>query len=331
MQLRLAHAQALKHATVDMEFKSTLPPISSAVGPGAGGVTDKIKRTLQAFHRLLPKEKFAIEKFGRGSVNHLLAIASIERFKFRQLSTKEKTAWVQANSDSLIRSLPNWNSLTLGKKAGEILTSQIRAFGAKNGGSFASMLARDYVKEKKAVKWKMETACHSDSMLPPVVQLKPRVDGRASFYSQPNPPAGQTRGLFTQEHYKPSGASKQSPIRVLPEHMKNQEEKVYVLGATQPQSSTYRKAVEQLELMWFLSLETAERQVWMNKYSTPKVSRSAGWKSKSEIERAKLIIVSRVKDLESKTGIPQVVPAIGKHVCRLFSIDKGDNAANGNA
>jgi hypothetical protein len=320
----LAHAQALKQATAGIEFNSTLPPISSAVGPGAGGVTDKIKRSLRAFHRLLPKEKFAIEKFGRGSLNHLLAIANIERFKFRQLSTKEKRAWVQANSDSLIRSLPNWSSLALGKKAGEILTSQIRAFGTKHGGSFAGMLARDYIKEKRLVKWRMEIACHSNSMLPPDAQHELRVDGRASLSSQPNLPTGQTRGLFTQEHHKPSGTSMQSPIRVLPEHIKHQEEKVYVLGATQPHSSTYRKAVEQLELMWFLSLEAADRQVWMNKYSTPKVSRSAAWASKSETERAKLIIMSRVKDLESKTGIPQIVPAIGKHVCRLFSIDNAN-------
>jgi len=183
------------------------------------------------------------------------------------------------------------------------------------------MLARDYVKEERLVKWRMEIACHSDSMLPPDAHLEPRVDGRTLLSSQPNPPAGQTHGLPTQVHRQPSGASNRSPIRVLPEHIKNQEEKVYVLGATEPQSSTYRRAVEQLELMWFLSLQAAERQVWMNKYSTPKVSRSAAWKSKSETERAKLIIMSRMKDLESTTGIPQVVPAIGQHVCRLFSID----------
>ena len=308
IQLRLAHAQAMEQATTVLEFKSTLPPLSSAV---TGGVKDKIEKSMRAFHRLLPKEKFAIEKFGRGSVNHLLAIANIERFKFRQLSTKEKRAWVQANSDSLIRSLPGWSSLTLVKQAGEVLASQIRAFGAKHGGSFASTLARDYVKEKRIGK---RMACCSDSTLPPDAQLEPRIDRRTSLSIQPSSPA-------RQEHHQPSGASKLSPIRVLPERIKNQEEKVYVLGATQPQSSTYRKAVEQLELMWFLSLEPAERQVWMNKYSTPKVSRCATWASKSEIERAKLIIVSRVKDLESRTGIPQVVPAIGRHVCRLFSID----------
>ena len=286
---------------------------------------------MPAFHSLLLEEKFAIKKFGRGSVNHLLAIANIERFKFRQLSTKEKRAWVKTNSDNLIRSLPGWCSLTLGKKAGEILTSQIRAFGAKHEGSFAGTLARTYVKEKRIVKWRMEMTCHSDSVLPPDTQPEPRVDGRASLPIQPSPPAGQTRGLFTQEHRQPSGVSKQSPIRVLSEHIKKQEEKIYVLGATQPQSSTYRIAVEQLELMWFLSLEAAERQIWMNKYSNPKVSRSPAWASKSEIERAKITIVSRVKDLESKTGIPQVVPAIGKHNCRLFTIDKDDNAANANA
>lgn len=312
-----------------MEFKSTLPPLSSAV---TGRVTDKIERSMRAFHRLvLPKEKFAIENFGRGSVNHLLAIANIERFKFRQLSTKEKRAWVQANSDSLIRSLPGWSSLTLGKQAEEVLTSQIRAFGAKHRGSFASMLARDCLKEKRIGKWRVEMACRPDSTLPHDALLDPREDGRPSLSIQPSPPAGQTHESFTQEHHQPSGASKQSPIRVLPARIKNQEEKVYVLGATQPQSSTYRKAVEQLELMWFLSLEAAERQVWMNKYTTPKVSRSAAWASKSEIERAKLIIVSRVKNLESKTGIPQVVPAIGRRVCRLFSIDKEDDSANANA
>ncbi len=310
-----------------MVFKSTLPPLSSAV---TGGVTNKVERSMRAFHRLFPKENFAIEKFGRGSINHLLAIANIEGFKFRQLSTKEKRAWVQANSNNLIRSLPGWSSLTLGKQAGEILTRQIRAFGAKHEGSFASVLAQEYVKEKRIVDRRVEIARHSDSALPPDAQLEPLVE-RVSLSIQPNPPAGQTRRLFTQGRHQSSGASKQSPIRVLPGQIKNQEEKVYVLGATQPQSSTYRKAVEQLELMWFLSLEAAERQVWMNKYSTPKVSRSAAWASKSEIERAKLIIVSRVKDLESKTGIPLVVPAIGRHVCRLFSIDEEDNAANANA
>jgi hypothetical protein len=314
-----------------MEFKSTLPPISSAVGPGAGGVTDKIKGSLRAFHRLLSEEQFAIEKFGRGSVNHLLAIAKVERFKFRQLSTKQKRTWVRANSGHLIRSLLGWSLLTLGKKAGEILTSQIRAFGAKHEGSFASTLARDYVKEKRIVRWKMEIACYSNSTLPPDAQPEPGVGGRAFLPIQPNYPAGKTWGSFTQEHHQPSGTSKQSPIRVLPRHIKKQEEKVYVLGVTQLQSSTYRKSVELLELMWFSSLEAAERQIWMNKYSAPKFSRSAGWASKSEIERAKIIIVSRMKDLESKTGIPQVVPAIGKHVCSLFSIDKGDKAANANA
>ena len=286
---------------------------------------------MRAFHKLLPKEKFAIENFGRGSVNHLLAIANIERFKFRQLSTKEKKAWVQANSDSRIRSLPGWSSLTLWKQAGEVLTSQLRVFGAKHAGPFAGMLARDYVKEKWIGKWRVEIACRADSTLPLDTQLEPWVDGPASLFIQPSPPARQTREPFTQEHHQPSGASKQSPIRVLSGRIKNLEEKIYVLGATQPQSSTYRKAVEQLELMWFLSLDAAERQVWMNKYSTPNVSRSAAWASKSEIERAKLIIVSRVKDLESKTGIPQVVPAIGRRVCRLFSINKEDNSANANA
>lgn len=325
MQLRLAHAQALNQAAAGMVvFRSTLP-LSSAV---TGGVTNK---SMRALHRLFPKEKFAIEIFGRGSLNQLLAIANIERFKFRQLSTKEKRAWIQANSNNLIRSLPGWSSLTLGKQAGEILTRQILAFGAKHEGSFASVLARDYVKEKRRVERRVEIPCHPSCTLPPDAQLEPRVDSLASLSIQPNPPAGHTCRFFTRGHHQPSGASKKSPIRVLPGQIKNQEEKVYVLGATQPQSSTYRKAVEQLELMWFLSLEAAERQVWMNKYSTPKVSRSAAWASKSEIERAKLIIVSRVKDLESKTGIPQLVPAIGKHVCRLFSINKEDNAANTNA
>ena len=306
-------------------YRSTLPPLSSAV---TGGATNKIEKHMRAFHRLFPKEKYAIENFGRGSLAHLLVIANIERFKFSQLSTKEKRAWIQANINDFIRSLPGWSSLTLGKQAGEILTRQIRAFGAKQEGSLAAVLSRDYVKEKWIAERMAEIACHCNSTSPPDAQLEPRVGGRASFSIQLNPPP---RGLLTQGHHQPSGASKKSPIRVLPRQIQSQEEKVYVLGATQPQSSTYRKAVEQLELMWFLSLEAAERQVWMNKYSTPKVSRSAAWASKSEIERAKLIIVSRLKDLESKTGIPQVVPGIGKHVCRLFSITEEDNEANTNA
>ena len=329
--LCLAHAQALKQVVTNMEFKSTLPSISSALDPGTGRVTDKVKRSMQTLDRHLRDEKFAIENFGRGSVNHLLAISNIERLKFRQLPTKEKRIWVKANSDNPIRSLPDWNSMTLEKQAEEILHSQIRAFGAMRQGAFASILARNYIKEKRIVEWRMGVACHSDSMLPPDAPPDPQIDERVSIPIQPNPQVGQTLGLITQEYPQPSGASRESPFCVFPEHIKKQEEKVYVLGVTQPQSSTYRNAVELMELMWFLSLETGDRQIWMNKYSTPTVSRSVGWASKSEVERAKIIIVSRMKSLEYKAGIPQVVPAIGKPTCRLFSIDKEDDAANTNA
>lgn len=325
--LRLTHAQALKQVIANMEFKSTLPSIPSSLGP----VTDKMKRSLQTLDRYLRDEKFAIETFGRGSINHLLAIANIERLKFRQLPTKEKRAWVKANSHNPIRSLPGWNSMTLGKKAEEILNDQIRAFGAMRQGPFASILTRNYIKEKRIVEWRMEVACRSDSMLPPDAPPDPQVEEPVSLPIEPNLRVGQTLGLVTQQHPQPSGASKESPICVLPEHIKKQEEKVYVLGITQPQSSTYRNAVGLLELMWFLSLEAGDRQVWINKYSTPTISRFVGWASKSEVEQAKIIIASRIKHLEYEASIPQVVPAIGRPTCGLFSIGKEADAANTNA
>jgi hypothetical protein len=292
-----------------------------------------MKTTMHTFHRFLQEETFAIKRFGRGSLNHLLFITNIERLKFRQLSTREKQVWVKANSGDLVQSLPDWGSMTIEKKASEILASQVRAFGAMRQGPFASVLTRDYSKAKWIIEWKMEVACHSDSdsMLPPDAPPEPQVDERASLLVQLALPAGETTGLFTQEHLQPSGASKQAPICVLSEQIKKQEEVVYVLGATQPQSSAYRRAVEVRELMWFLSLDAAERQIWMNKFSTPAVSQSAGWAGKSEVERAKIIIMSRVKDLECTTGIPQVVLSIGKRSCPLFSIGKEDDGTNADA
>lgn len=280
-----------------------------------------MKRSMETFQALSFGEKFAFEKYGRGSISYLFALANIEHFKFRQLSPQNKKAWVKANSDNLIRSLPDWNSMTLRKKAERILFRQVRAFGTKHEGPFVSVLGRDYVKEKKAIEWRAEVAHHFDSMLPPDAPSEPQVDEQIS----------QVQGLFTQEHPRPSGVSKEASICALPEHTKKQEEKVYVLGIVQPQSSTYRKAVALLELMWFLSLDAAKRQVWVDKYSTPMVSRSAAWESKSEIERAKRIIAFRLKDLESKAGIPQIVPAIRIPARRLFSIDKEDDAASANA
>ena len=67
--------------------------------------------------------------------------------------------------------------------------------------------------------------------------------------TQPNPRVGQTLGLITQEHPQPLSASKEPPFCVLPDHIRKQEEKAYVFGATQPHSSMYRNAVDLLELM----------------------------------------------------------------------------------
>lgn len=181
--LRFAHTQALRQVTVGMEFKSTLPSISSALDPGAGCAKDKRKRSMQTLDRHLRDEKFAIEKFGRGSINHLLALSNLERSKFRQLPTNEKRAWVKVNSEHPIRSFPDWNSMTIEKKAEEILNSQIRAFGSMRQGAFASILARNYMKEKRIVEWRMEVAYHSDSMLPPDAPPDPQVDERVSFHS----------------------------------------------------------------------------------------------------------------------------------------------------
>lgn len=304
-----------------MEFKSTLPPISFPGARQVTDVTDKMKGSMEAFHALRFGEKFAFEKYGRGSISYLFALANIEHLKFRQLSTQEKRAWVKANSDNLIRSLPGWNSMTLRKKAERILFRQVRAFGTKHGGPFASVLGRNYVEEKRAIEWRAEITCHFDSMLPPDAPPKPRADEQVP----------QVQRLLTQEHPQPSGVSKKAHSYVLPELIKKHEERVYVLGITQPWSSAYRKAVVLLELMWFLSLEVVERQVWMNKYSIPMVSRSVAWASKSEVERAKIIILLRVKDLESKFGIPRIVPTIRKPAHRLFSIGKEDDAANADA
>jgi hypothetical protein len=285
---------------------------------------------MQTLDKHLRDEKFAIETFGRGSVNHLLAIANIERLKFRQLPTKEQRAWVKANSDNPIRLLSGWSSMTLGKKAEEILNGQIRAFGAMHQGAFAGILTRNYIQEKRIIEWKMKVACDSDSMLPPDALPGPQVDEQVSLAIEPDPRIGQTPGLIAQEHRQLSDTSKWSPVCVLLEHIKRQEENVYVLGITQPQSSTYKNAVALLELMRFLSLKVGDRKIWINKHLTPSVSRSVGWASKSEGEQAKIIIMSRLKYLEDKGGIPQVVAAIGDPACCLFSIDE-DDAANTNA
>jgi hypothetical protein len=206
-QLCLAHAQALKQATADMEFKSTLPPISLPSAPQVTDVTDKMKRTMEAFHALRFGENLAFENYGRGSMSYLFALASIEHFKFRQLSTQEKRAWVKANSDNLIRSLPGWNSMTLRMKAERILFRQVRTFGTKHGGPFASVLGRDYVEETRVIEWRAEVTCHFDSTLPPDAPPKPRVDEQVP----------QVQRLLTQEHPQRSGVSKKAPIYVLPE------------------------------------------------------------------------------------------------------------------